>query len=192
MGRTGGPEEPAVEWLLERWSAGDAEAVRRVVPLMYDELRRTARRLLASERAGHSLQPTELVHEVYDRLLGRDRPRWRGREHFIAVAALLMRRLLVDHARRRGAARRGGGAVKVTLDPRLAAPASATPELEALDAALTELAEEDRRAAAVVELRFFGGLTNAECAAVLGLSSATVGRLWRFARAWLHDRLSAG
>jgi RNA polymerase sigma factor (TIGR02999 family) len=181
-----------VTLLLERWMGGDSAAFDEVLPLVYDELRRLARHMMAGERSDHTLQATALVHEAYARLIDRDHPTWRGRAHFFAVAALVMRRVLVDHARRRGAWRRGGAVVHVALDVADGAGASADQgdlDLVALDQALERLAAAEPRIARIVELRFFGGLSVAECAGVLELSTATVGRDWRFARAWLQREL---
>lgn len=164
-----------------------------LLPLVYDELRHLARHYMAGERPGHTLQPTVLVHEAFLRLVDRPMADWRGRTHFLAVGARVMRRLLIDHARGRGRQKRGGGLCRVTLtdwrqpsgdgdlDP---------PELLDLDAALERLARVDGRAARVVELRFFGGLTVAETAEALGVSKRTVEQDWTHARAWLRRELS--
>lgn len=163
-----------------------------LLPLIYDDLRRLAGSQLRRERADHTLQPTDLVHEAYERLADQSRVDWRGRAHFLAVAAQVMRRLLVDHARQRGRRKRGGGAQRVTLGG-IAAPADADLDLEeliALDRALTRLAALDEREARVVELRYFGGLTTGEIASVLDVSERTVLGDWAFARAWLKQELS--
>ncbi len=169
------------------------EAADRLYRLVYDELRAVAVRRLAAERADHTLTPTALVHEAYIRLVDQDRVEWRGRAHFFAIAARMMRRILVDHARRKQAERRGGGAVHVTLG---SAGGSDDDErihdLLALHDALERLAALDDRQASVVELRFFGGLEVEETAHVLDVSPSTVKRDWAFARAWLLAELGNG
>ncbi len=176
--------------LLAQWRGGDAEAVDRLLPLVYDELRRLSARYLRREREGHTLQPTALVHEAYLRLVGKDHPQWRGRVHFFAVAAQQMRRILVDHACAHGAVKRGGDATVVTLDEGLVYDRDRAGDLVALDEALQALAEIDERKARIIELRYFAGLTLKEAAEVLGVSTATVNNESRFARAWLHRRLT--
>jgi RNA polymerase sigma factor (TIGR02999 family) len=162
------------------------------MPLVYDELRRVARQSLRHERSGHTLQPTALVNEAYLKLVDLHRLQWQDRAHFFAVSAQLIRRILVDHARRHAAAKRGGGVRPVTLEA-LREP-GLEPELNvvALDDTLSRLAMLDARQARLVELRFFGGLNVAETAEVLGISSATVKREWRTAKAWLYRELRAG
>jgi RNA polymerase sigma factor (TIGR02999 family) len=181
----------AVTAALRAWRGGDPQAQEELLRLVYPELHRRAERLLARERVGHTLQPTALVHELYLRLVDQRQSSWQDRAHFFAVAARLMRRVLLDHARRHNADKRGGEVHKVPLELVGDVPGDATPtaEIEALDQALGELAALDATAAAVVELRFFGGLSVEEAATVLGSSTATVGRQWRTARAWLHARL---
>ena len=177
--------------LLVAWSAGDAKALEELIPLVYGELRRLAERHLARERAGHTLQPTAVVHEAYLKLVDQKRVSWKNRGHFFAVAAQAMRRLLVDHARRHDAEKRGGA---ITLVPLEAADASVAPreaDVLALDLALVKLAALDATQAKVVELRYFGGLTLDETADVLGSSASTVGRAFRLAKAWLYRELSA-
>lgn len=176
---------------LERWSDGDEQALDQVLPLLYDELRRLAQHLLRSERPDHTLQPTALVHEAYLKLVDQTRVNWRGRNHFMAVAALAMRRLLVDHARARGRARRGGDVQKLALTASLpVADPTQADEIVAVDALLDTLAEFDERSARVVECRFFAGLSIEDTAGALGLSPMTVKRSWRLARAWLRRELS--
>lgn len=175
--------------LLSAWQAGDEEALERLLPLVYDDLRRIADRRLAGERAGHTLQATALVHEAYLRLVDHDRIQWQGRAHFLALAATTMRRILVDHARKQRAAKRGGDAVTLTLDEDLAGGREPEVDLVALDQALERLAAEEPRQARVVELRFFGGLTVRETAEVLDVSPATVKLDWSVARAWLFREL---
>ncbi len=161
----------------------------RVMPLVYDELRRLARHYLARERRGQSLQATALVHEAYLKLAGeRNRP-WRNHAHFRAIAASSMREILVDRARARQASKRGGSRVRVTLTDAVATGGESTVDLLSLDQALTRLAGLDPRQARIVELRFFGGLTVEECAESLDLSAATVKREWSMARAWLKGEM---
>lgn len=177
--------------LLKRWSSGDRDALYALVPEVYQELRRAARVRLANERDGHSLQPTDLVHEAFVRLDGYARISWRDRAHFYAVAARIMRRFLIDRARRRGAAKRGGLAHTVTLTESRVAGQSVDVDLLALNDALDRLAKQDPRQCEVVELRYFGGLTHGEIAEVLGISVPTVKRDWRVAKLWLRRELSA-
>jgi RNA polymerase sigma factor (TIGR02999 family) len=172
--------------LLQAWRDGDEAARDRVIPLVYAELRRRAAGHLRRERRGHTLRPTDLVHETYLRLCGQD-PAWRNREQLFGVASQLMRRILVDHARMRAALKRGG--VRVTLAEDMAASPTAEPDLLDLDAALEELAALDERQVRLVELRFFGGLAIEEAARVLGVSVATANRDWVTAKAWLFRRL---
>lgn len=190
--RTGLSPEADVTSLLLAWREGDPDALPRLMPLVYGELRRLAARSLAGERRDHTLEPTALVHEAYLRLAGGGAPRWQDRIHFFAVASQLMRRLLVDHARARRRAKRGKGVRGVPLEAALhvAEPDEGHPaDLLALDQALTDLAAFDSRKARVIELRFFGGLTIGETAEVLGLSTATVILEARLARAWLFRRI---
>ncbi len=180
--------EATVEQLVDRLEAGENAAAEELMPVVYDELRRLARRYVRRERA-RSMQATELVHEAYLRLAG-DRPRrWQGRTHFLAIAAIGMRRVLVERARARGAAKRGGHQVQVTLDDALVAGPGTAVDLLALDEALSTLAALDARQARIVELRFFGGLTVEETAEATGVSPATVKRDWTLARAWLQRAL---
>jgi RNA polymerase sigma factor (TIGR02999 family) len=175
--------------LLVAWSGGDEQSLERLTPLVYDELRRLARRHLAHER-GETLQPTALVHEAYMRLIDQRSVNWRNRAHFFAIAARLMRRILIDHARRRVAERRGGGAVHVSLAEAGEVSIARSAELLALDEALDELATVDARKSQVVELRFFGGLSVQGTAEALGVSEVTVMRDWSTARAWLHRSIT--
>jgi RNA polymerase sigma factor (TIGR02999 family) len=181
----------AITQLLQQWSDGDREAAEKVLPLVYDELRRIAAAHLQKERSGHTLQATAIVHETYLRLAEQSGLRWPSREHFFAFAAHLIRRILVDHARGHRAAKRGGGLERLPLSElgNLQAPAEPCPDVVALDDALSALEALDARKAAVVELRFFGGLSLDETATQLGVSAETVGREWRRARAWLFNEL---
>jgi len=181
---------PSVSHLLQRWSAGDGTALDELMPLVYGELRRLARRYMRHQAAGHTLQTTALIHEAYLRLAGPEDKHWENRAHFFAVAAQAMRHILVDYARARKMAKRGGGAVQVSLDEALTPGAGRSAELVALDEALTVLAQLNERQGRVVELRFFGGLTEEEIGAVLQVSSRTVRSDWRVARLWLRRELS--
>jgi RNA polymerase sigma-70 factor, ECF subfamily len=177
--------------LLAAWRDGDPQAPGRLMPLVYDELRRLASRSMKRERPDHTLQPTALVHEAYLRLTGTSAPCWQDRIHFFAVASQVMRRLLVDHARARRTGKRGKGARALPLEAALevGGPYSGPEGLLALDEALRELAGYDPRKARIVELRFFGGLTLEETAEALGLSTSTVTLEARLARAWLYRRM---
>ena len=177
-----------VSRLLRDAHDGDESALARLMPLVYDELHRLARRSLRSERTGHTLQTTALIHEAYLRLVGAD-VRWEGRVHFFAVAATIMRRILVDHARGRGRDKRGGGVVPARLDDVVVAQSQPDEQLLALDAALERLSSFDARKARVIELHYFGGLTYDETAQALGVSAATVDRELRLAKAWLYREL---
>jgi RNA polymerase sigma factor (TIGR02999 family) len=175
---------------LVAWGRGDETARERMLPLVYDELRRLAATYLRRERPGHTLQPTALVHEAFVRLIDQRQVDWTNRAQFIGVAAMMMRRILVNHARDRVAAKRGGGAEHVALT--LAGDRIGEPEVEILHLhdSLDRLASLDPRKSQIVELKFFGGLTLEEIAATMSLSRATVERDWRFARAWLRRNLS--
>lgn len=174
--------------LLRRWTSGDAGAGEKLAPLIYDELHKLAARIFRTERGGHTLQPTALLHDAYEKLLGVD-VSWQDRAHFYSLAARMMRRLLVNHANARSAGKRGGGAVRVTLDESSTPAADHDADILALDAALEELATIDERKVDLVQLQYFGGLTFKEMQEVTGLSSSTIDRELRFARAWLKDRL---
>jgi RNA polymerase sigma factor (TIGR02999 family) len=180
-----------VSQLLRAWGRGDVQAHQDLVPLVYQELRRRAAAYLRRERSDHTLQPTALVHEAYIRLTAQTRVSWVNRAQFFALAAQLMRRILVDHARERRAAKRPGG-IRVTFDEAVRVVPAPDCELIMLDDALRDLACIDQRQADIVELKYFGGLSEAEVAAVLSLSRATVTREWQSARAWLHRRITKG
>ena len=183
-------ETHTVTKMLQEWSvSGDRAALDKLIPIVYDELRRQASRYLQRERQGHTLQTTGLVHEAYVRLIDQAGVRWQNRAHFFAIAAEMMRRILVDHARRRGAAKRGGDAVKITLDEALNASTERDLDLIAVDEVLTRLAALDQQQARVVELRFFGGLNVEETSEVLGISERTVKRDWQVAKAWIRREL---
>jgi RNA polymerase sigma factor (TIGR02999 family) len=177
--------------LIVSWRRGDAAALDRLVPLVYDELRRVARRHLRGESPGHALQATALVHEVYLRLVDVDRITLTNRAHFFGLAATLMRQILVDHARRQRADKRGGGVTMLSLEDAVPAAWTSSVDVLALDQALSELSSIDERQCRVVELRFFAGLTIDETADALGVSPATVEREWALAKAWLYRQLSS-
>ena len=185
--RTRGIPPGEVTRLLEAWRHGDATARDELVPVIYRELRRRASARLRHERASHTLNPTDLVHQTYLRLCAQN-PAWQNREQFFAVAGRLMRRILMDHARARGAGKRGGG-LRVTLTSEAAAVTPRDPDLLDLDTALVELAALDEAQARLVELRFFGGLTLEETAEAMGISLSTANREWQAAKAWLFRRL---
>ncbi len=172
--------------LLLDWSNGDKAALDELMPAVYDELRHLAAHYLSRERSNHTLQPTALVHEAYLQLVDESRVNWQNRAHFFAAAARMMRHILVDHARAHNAAKRGGGNLKVTLSEAVAAFATPDLDLLALDDALNELGELDPQQSRVVELRYFGGLSIEDTAAVLKISPATVKRDWTTAKAWLR------
>jgi RNA polymerase sigma factor (TIGR02999 family) len=177
--------------LLVAWGEGDESALAELTPLVYGELHRLAHHYMGRERPGHTLQTSALVNEAFVRLVDWKNVRWQNRAHFFGVSAQLMRRILVDFARARGYHKRGGGVQAATLEEAALVPdAGGGTDLVALDEALTALAELDPRQSRVVELRFFGGLTNEEAAEVLKVSEGTVRRDWSLARAWLHRELS--
>ena len=183
---------PDVTSLLRAWGQGDLSARDRLMPLVYEELRRRARAYLRRERAGHTLQPTALVHEAYLRLGGQDRSVWETRDQFYAIAAQMMRRILVDHARAHQMAKRSGKWARVSLVDAIAQHGPVDIDVLDLDTALGELAVFDARKSQVAELRFFGGLSLDETGKTLGVSIATVEREWQAARAWLYARLKGG
>ncbi|NOX69124.1 MAG: sigma-70 family RNA polymerase sigma factor [Gammaproteobacteria bacterium] len=183
---TGGGQ---ITQLLNEWAGGDARAGDALAPLVYEELHKLSSRLFRAERGGHTLQPTALVHEVYEKLVDVD-VSWQDRAHFFALAARMMRRMLVNHAKHHNAEKRGGGENPVTLHEGKVSDSSVDAELLDLDEALTSLAEIDPRKAELVQLQYFGGLSFREMEQVTGLSSSTLDRDLRLARAWLKDCLS--
>ena len=184
------PEQGEVTRLLIAWNAGDRDAVEKLMPLVYAELRHIAERQFRRERAGHTLQPTAVVHEAYFRLIDQTRVTWKNRGHFFAIAAQAMRRILIDHARAREADKRGGREERVTLDLGIASPEPADDvDLLALDEALVRLKALDEPQARIVELRFFGGLSIEETAEAMESSPSSVKREFRSARAWLFREL---
>ncbi len=186
------PQSPGdVTLLLSELRRGNNEALPKLIPLVYQELRRLAAHFLQEERPGHTLQPTALVHEAYLRLAGQSTP-WQNRAHFMAVAGQLMHRILVDYARQRVAAKRGGGAVAIELENcEIPGVANQSEEILAVDEAMERLAALDSQQARVVELRYFGGLTVEETAEALSISPRTVKRDWAMAKAWLRIEISS-
>jgi RNA polymerase sigma factor (TIGR02999 family) len=185
----GADSSTRINKLLADWGQGNEEAREALIPMVYNELRRQARRHLRGERPDHTLESAALVNEAYLRLVRQGTPQWQNRAHFFGVAAQLMRHILVDHARNRAAVKRGAGAPMLSLDPELAPAHKPGIDLVALDDALGKLATLDSEQARLIELRFFGGLSIEEAAVVLGISPATVKREWVTARAWLRREL---
>jgi RNA polymerase sigma factor (TIGR02999 family) len=182
-------QQHEITQLLAAWSNGNQAALDKLYPLVYDELHRLARHYMSRERQGHTLQTTALINEAYVRLVDQKQVRWANRSHFFAISAQIMRRILIDHARRHAYAKRGGGARQVSLEETAAVLRDRSGELIRLDEALKSLAEVDPRRSQVVELRYFGGLSNEEIAGVLKISENTVTRDWNLARAWLYQQL---
>ena len=189
--KSGADASPRATDLLLAWGRGDRHAFEALVPLVHDELRRLAKRYMARERPDHTLQPTALVNEAYLRLIDLTQIEWRDRAHFLAMSARVMRRILVDFARARRNDKRGGRAAKVSLDAAVPIPTETDQDLVALDDALQALAAVHPRKSDVVELRFFGGLSNEEAAETLNVSIDTVKRDWRFAKLWLLHQLKS-
>jgi len=188
-----GTERQELTQLLQAWSDGDEQALETVVPRVQRELHRLAGIYMAGERPNHPLQATALINEAYIRLIGwNNNVRWQSRAHFFAVAAQLMRKILVDIARARRRTKRGGGAIQTTLDEGCFYRQERTRDLLAIDEALTRLERLDARKGRIVELKFFGGLSEEEVATVLQISDRTVRREWNLARAWLHTEVSGG
>jgi RNA polymerase sigma factor (TIGR02999 family) len=183
------PSSHEVTQLLKAWGAGDGLALEKLTPLVYDQLHRVAQRYMAGQRPNHTLQTTALINEVYLRLVDCEQVRWQNRAHFLAVSAQLMRRILIDFARSRGYQKRGGALPHMSLEEAPSVGCEPDATLVALDDALKGLAAVDERKSKVVELRFFGGLSMEETAEVLGVSTDTVLREWRLARAWLLREL---
>ena len=187
---TATPSHGDIPQLLKDWSDGHQQALTKLIPLVYDELRRLAQRYMAQERPDHTLQTTALVHEAYLRLVDLNNVRWQNRAHFFGVSAQLMRHILVDYARNQHAAKRGGANLKLSLDEAVNLSDERAVELVALDDAMARLASLDPQKSRIAELRFFGGLNIEEVAEILGVSAATVVRQWRLARAWLNREIS--
>ena len=180
-----------VTQMLKEWSEGDAKVLDNLMPLVYEELRRQASRLLIKERANHTLQTTALIHEAYLKLIDQKSVEWQNRSHFFAIASVAMRRILVDYARERHREKRGGSAENLPLDEALQISSDEkSVDLIALDEALNRLAEFDKRQAKVVELRYFSGLSIDETAEILGVSNATVRLDWNLAKAWLKQEIT--
>ncbi|MCO6511695.1 MAG: sigma-70 family RNA polymerase sigma factor [Aridibacter famidurans] len=183
------PQEEITQLVLA-WGKGDQDAFDRLMPFVYGELRRLAHAYMRRQRSDHTLQTTALVNEAYMRLIDSSQVRWQDRNHFFAMSARLMRRILVDFARAKNAQKRGGGDQKVTFDEELPVSDSKEADLLALDDALTRLAELDERQSRIVELKYFGGLTEEEIAEYLEISARTVRRDWSVARAWLYREIT--
>ena len=181
----------SVTHLLQAWAGGDHQARDELLPLVYRELKKRASGYLRRERPDHTLQPTALVHEAFLRLAGQDRVAWQNRAHFYAIAAKVMRRILVDHARQRQASKRPNAGLRVDLGEDIPDPEPAGYDVLALDQALSDLTRLDERQGRIVELRYFGGLSEQEVADTLSVSRATVTREWKRARAWLYHRMTA-
>ena len=184
-----GDDTTAVTRLLQRWQDGDRDALEAITPLVYRELHRIAASHLRRERSGHTLRPTELLHEAFLHLIQQQDQTWKNRAHFFGVAANLMRHILVDYARAKGSGKRGGGMQKVTLDRAVSEAASRPSQLIALDDALRELEKLDPRKCQIIELRFFGGMSIEETAVAAGISTSTVSREQRMAEAWLQRQM---
>lgn len=182
-------DSPQITQLLIEWGGGNQAALEDLIPLVYDELRRIAKRYMRQQSAGHTFQTTELIHEAYLKLAKQEEQNWQNRAHFYGVAAQAMRHILVDYARSKQSLKRGG-LHQVTLDESVAVSLERSEEMLALDEALKRLAELDERKSRVVELKYFGGLTNEETAEVLKISPETVKRDWKFSRTWLLRELS--
>jgi RNA polymerase sigma factor (TIGR02999 family) len=180
------PSSSNVTELIVAWGNGDEEALHKLIPLIEDELRRLAARYMRREKRDHTLQTTALVNEAYCRLIDQKRVRWQNRAHFLGIAASLMRRILLDHAKRRLSAKHGGKMLRITLDEKTLAADEQATDLLTLDEALTDLATFDPVKSRIVEMKFFGGLTTEEIANIEKVSTRTIEREWRKAKAWLH------
>jgi len=186
------PSTEEVTQLLLAWREGDEAALGELLPLVYDELHRLAARYMRRESPGHTMQTSALVNEAFIRLVDQRQVHWQNRAHFFGIAAQLMRRILLDHARGQARGKRGGGVHRVSFDEGAIVSEQRAAELIALDDALNALAAFDSRKSRIVELRFFGGLSNEEVTEVMGMSLRTVEREWRKAKAWLHHAISEG
>lgn len=186
----GGERKNQVTQILHDWSGGDREAPERLMPLVYDEMRRIARSFISRERQGHTLQPTALVNEAYLRLVEQNSVTWQSRAHFYSVAASMMRRVLVDHARTHATEKRGGGAVHLSIEDVQVSVEERAANFVALDEALERLSKFNERGRKIVEMRFYAGMSEEEIAEVLGVSTRTVLRDWKAARVWLFRELS--
>jgi RNA polymerase sigma-70 factor (ECF subfamily) len=184
------PASQEITQLLLAWGSGDKAALDALMPIVYEELRKLAKRYMRRQTPGHTLQTTALVNEAYLRLIDSSRVRWQDRTHFFAISAQLMRRVLVDFARAKNSLKRGGEQIQITLDERIEAPFEKETNLVELDEALQKLARLSQRQSQIVELRYFGGLSEEEIAETLEISTRTVRRDWNLARAWLYRELS--
>ena len=191
-GAMAAPSTEQVTQLLLAWREGDEAALGELLPLVYDELHRLAARYMRRESPGHTMQTSALVNEAFIRLVDQRQVHWQNRAHFFGIAAQLMRRILLDHARGQARGKRGGGVHRVSFDEGAIVSEQRAAELIALDDALNALAAFDSRKSRIVELRFFGGLSNEEVTEVMGMSLRTVEREWRKAKAWLHHAISEG
>lgn len=185
-----GERKNQVTQILHDWSGGDREAPERLMPLVYDEMRRIARSFISRERQGHTLQPTALVNEAYLRLVDQNSVSWQSRAHFYSVAASMMRRVLIDHARMRATEKRGGGAVRLSIEDVQVPIEERAANFVAMDEALERLSQFNERGRKIVEMRFYAGMSEEEIAEVLGVSTRTVLRDWKAARVWLFRELS--
>ena len=185
-----GERKNQVTQILGEWSGGDREAPERLMPLVYDEMRRIARAFISRERQGHTLQPTALVNEAYLRLVDQNSVTWQSRAHFYSVAASMMRRVLIDHARTRATEKRGGGAVHLSIEDVQVPIEERAANFVAMDEALERLSQFNERGRKIVEMRFYAGMSEEEIAEVLGVSTRTVLRDWKAARVWLFRELS--
>ncbi|MET0650673.1 MAG: sigma-70 family RNA polymerase sigma factor [Pyrinomonadaceae bacterium] len=185
-----GERKNQVTQILGDWSGGDANAPERLMPLVYDEMRRIARSFISRERPGHTLQPTALVNEAYLRLVDQNSVTWQSRAHFYSVAASMMRRVLIDHARTRATEKRGGGAVRLSIEDVQIPVEERAANFVAMDEALERLSQFNERGRKIVEMRFYAGMSEEEIAEVLGVSTRTVLRDWKAARVWLFRELS--
>ena len=191
MAKSGvGNDHQQITKLLLAWRDGEPAALDRLMPIVYEELKRLASAYMRRQKPGHSLQTVDLVNEAYMRLIDSSRVKWQDRNHFYAIASQIMRRLLVDSARKRNSQKRGGGRAQITLDDNLEIAGGPGTDLVALDEAMKRLAVLNPRQSRIIELRYFGGLTEEETAEVLGLSSRTIRRDWTVARAWLFRELT--
>jgi RNA polymerase sigma factor (TIGR02999 family) len=185
-----GERKNQVTQILHDWSGGDREAPERLMPLVYDEMRRIARSFISRERQGHTLQPTALVNEVYLRLVDQNSLTWQSRAHFYSVAASMMRRVLIDHARAHATEKRGGGAIRLSIEDVQVPVEERAANFVAMDEALERLSQFNERGRKIVEMRFYAGMSEEEIAEVLGVSTRTVLRDWKAARVWLFRELS--
>jgi len=185
-----GERQNQVTQILHDWSGGDREAPERLMPLVYDEMRRIARSFISRERQGHTLQPTALVNEAYLRLVDQNSVTWQSRAHFYSVAASMMRRVLIDHARTHATEKRGGGAVHLSIEDVQVPIEERAANFVAMDEALERLSQFNERGRKIVEMRFYAGMSEEEIAEVLGVSTRTVLRDWKAARVWLFRELS--